>query len=199
VTSLLFFVAVLAGDSAPATSGDVPAKYEAAWAACRNENLKGSFNHEMTGCGALIAAEEVDNEIKAIAHANRGMLMAQAGLLVTAKSELDEAIKLNPKLAPAYYNRGMVFEATAHAKAAIADYSAAITALPTMVEAYINRGIIYAQSGQSDLALADFNKAIELEPGSEDLYENRAQLLREMGRSAEADADLAKAKLLMKQ
>jgi tetratricopeptide (TPR) repeat protein len=194
----LMLLAVLAADPAPAVSGDVPPNREADWRLCRNEKGDISSSDELKGCEALIAADDVDNEIKAIAHANRGMLMAHTAFQMTAKDELDEAIKLNPKLAPAYYNRALLLAATGDPQSAVTDYSAAISILPTMVEAYINRGIIYAESGQSELALADFTKAIQLEPGSADLYQNRAALLRHMGRAAEAEADDAKAKQLAK-
>jgi tetratricopeptide (TPR) repeat protein len=198
--SFLLWLAAIA-DPASGMSSDVPAHHQAAWIACRNEKLDfslESLGNEMEGCEALIAADDVDDEIKAIAHSNRGMLMAHASFLVTAKDELDRAIKLNPKLAPAYYNRAMVFEATGDRKGAIADYSTAIEINPKMVEAYINRGIARAKAEESVLALADFNKAIELEPGSVDLYENRAHLLRAMGRVKEAEADLVKVKELAK-
>ena len=200
---LALFVASLAAAQAQASSNDVPAKYQAAWDACRNEKLDFSregVGAELKGCSDLIAATDLnDNEIKAIAHTNRGMLNGQANRFDVAKSEFDEAIKLNPKLAPALYNRALLFSTMGDTKAAVADYTAAISALPKMVEAYINRGIIFAQSGQLDLALADFSKAIELEPGSADNYENRAHLLRDMGRTADADADEAKARQLMKK
>lgn len=200
---LVMFVAALAAGAAPPASADVPPKYEAAWTACRNEKLDFSsegISAEFKGCEALIAAgSDVDNEIKAVAHTNRGMLMAQFSYLATARDELDTAIKLNPKLAPAYYNRGLLRERTGEADGAIADYSAAIAILPKMIEAYVNRGIIYAGAGKRDLALADFTRVIELEPGNADNYENRAHLLRDMGRGPEADADEAKAKQLAKK
>ena len=196
--SVLLLIAALAADPQPALSGDVPASQEVNWTLCRNEKLNMSLEQELKGCEALIAAEDVDNEIKAIAHANRGMLMGQMSFFETAKSELDEAIRLNPKLAPAYYNRALIFAATGDPKSAAADYSSAISILPKMIEAYVNRGIIYAESGQSEQALADFSKVIELEPGNAENYENRAQLLRQMGRTVEADADDAKARELAK-
>lgn len=195
---VIVLLAAQASVPAAPASGDVPAKHEAAWTACRNEKGAVSYQDELKGCEALIAADDVDNGIRAVAHVNRGMLMAQASFLETAKDELDRAIALNPALGPAYYNRAMVLEAKGDRASAIADYGAAIERNPDMVEAYINRGIARARSGQQDLALADFNQAIALEPGSADIYGNRAVLLREMGRSKDADADEARAKELAK-
>lgn len=195
---LVVILTIVAANPALAPSGDVPVTHEAAWTACRNEKGNVTFDDEMKGCEALIAADGIDNEIKAIAHANRGMLMTQTMFLQTARDELDRAIKLNPRLAPAYYNRAMLKEATRDPQGAIADYSTAIGINPKLVEAFINRGIARAKLGQNEPALADFNRAIELEPGSADLYENRAALFREMGRSDEAEADIAKAKQLAK-
>jgi tetratricopeptide (TPR) repeat protein len=199
--SLLLLLAAIA-EPALNTPSEVPAHLQAAWVACRNEKLDFSsegFANEIEGCEALIKAKDVDSEVKAIAHTNRGMLMAQASFLVTAKDELDEAVELNPKLAPAYYNRALVLEATGDPKGAIADYSAAIEINPKMAEAFINRGIARAKIGDLAPALADFNKAIELEPTDADLYENRAHLLHQMGRQNEAEADMVKAKDLAKE
>jgi lipoprotein NlpI len=197
--SLLAMLAFLSAEPAAPLSGDVPPAYEKYWALCRNQKGDISVLDEIKGCEALIDGDGIDDEIKAVAHANRGMLMAHTIFKETAKDELDTAIKLNPKLAPAYYNRALLANATGDPEAAVADYSKAISLVPTMAEAYINRGIIYATSGRSELALADFNKAIELEPGSADLYENRGHLLQDMGRSAGAEADFARAKELAKQ
>src|SRR4051812_15666607 len=131
---LVMLVAALAADVAPPASADVSAKYQAAWTACRNEKLDFSqegVDAEMKGCEALIGAgSEVDNEIKAVAHTNRGMLMAQASFLATARDELDTAIKLNPKLAPAYYNRAMIHAAREEMDLALADYGSAIALNP---------------------------------------------------------------------
>ena len=196
--SWLMLLAALIADPRPTASGDVPTAQEANWTLCRNEKGTISVGDEIKGCEALIAANDVDNEIKAIAHTNRGMLMGQMSFFETAKSELDEAIRLDPKLAPAYYNRALLLAATDDPKSAVDDYSMAISILPKMVEAYVNRGIIYAKSDQSALALADFSKAIELEPGNADNYENRGQLLHKMGRVTEAMADMHMAMELAK-
>lgn len=195
---LLALLAAQAAVPPSPASADVPPAREAAWTACRNEKLTLAVADEMKGCEELIAAGDVDDGIKAVAHANRGMLMGLASQFAAAKEEMDTAIKLNPKLAPAYYNRALLAASSGDTKAAVADYTKAIEIVPVMTDAYINRGIIYATSGRNEAALADFNKAIELEPGSADLYENRAQLLQAMGRPAEAEADLAKAKELAK-
>ena len=183
-----------AGPARVDASGDVPAKYEPAWTACRNETLKLSADDEMAGCETLIAAgNDVDNEIKAIAHANRGMLMAQFSYLATAKDELDAAIKLNPKLAPAYYNRAMIHAAEGEMDLAVTDYSSAVALNPKMVEAFVNRAIIYAESGKTDLAIADFTKVIELEPNVADGYANRGIALARSGQLEAALADFNKA------
>jgi tetratricopeptide (TPR) repeat protein len=173
---LLISLAALSGESPTASSPDVPARYEAAWVACRNDKLDfsaESTSAELRGCEALIAADAVDDEVKAIAHTNLGMLMSQASFFVTAKDELDTAIKLNPRLAPAYYNRALLHQSINEPDLAIRDYASAIGLNPKMVEAFANRGIIYAQSGKIDLAIADFTKEIELEPNVIDGYSNR--------------------------
>ena len=196
--SILMMVAAVSADPGSQPVTDVPAARQAAWTKCRNEKGQLSAPIEMEGCDELIAAQDVDNEIKAIAHANRGMLMMPTLFRKTARDEFDRAIVLNPKLGPAYYNRGLLSALEGKLDEAIADYTRAVTAWPQISEAYVNRAIAYAESGKTELALQDFTKVIEIEPANAENYENRAALYHQLGREPEARADLAKAKSLGK-
>lgn len=196
--SFLIMMAAISVDSAPPTTADVPPARQSAWTKCRNEKGQLSAVVEMEGCDELIAAQDVDHEIKAIAHANRGMLMMLMSFRVTARDEFDRAIALNPKLGPAYYNRGLLLATQGKRDEAIADFTRAVAAWPQMTEAYVNRAIAYAETDKAELALTDFTKVIEMEPANPENYENRAAILQQMGRRAEAEVDLAKAKSFSK-
>jgi hypothetical protein len=75
--------------------------------------------------------------------------------------ELDEAIRLNPKLAGAYSNRGDAYRQKGELDRAIADLSEAIRLDPKITPAYANRGLAYEQKGDLDLARVDFMAALE--------------------------------------
>ena len=194
--SLVMMVAAMSADMASPPTPDVPPARQSAWTKCRNEKGQLSAAVEMEGCDELIAAQDIDNEIKAIAHANRGMLMMIMAFRVTARDEFDRAIALNPKLGPAYYNRGLLLDTQGKRDEAIADFTRAVAAWPQLTEAYVNRAIAYAETGKADLALADFTKVIEMEPANTENYKNRAAIYDQMGRKPEARADLAKAESL---
>jgi tetratricopeptide (TPR) repeat protein len=84
--------------------------------------------------------------------------------LAGALSDLDNAIKLDPKFARAYPNRGNVKLSRGDLDGAIADYDRAIDLDPKLAVAYFNRERAYDKKGDASKAIADYTRAIELDP-----------------------------------
>jgi lipoprotein NlpI len=98
------------------------------------------------------------------------------GDLDTAISNFNEAIKIDPKYAPAYESRAYA-EALQHKlDVAIVDYSQAIAIDPKYADALYNRGVAKGESGDLDGALADFNATIEANPKYVTAYYNRGHV-----------------------
>jgi tetratricopeptide (TPR) repeat protein len=94
------------------------------------------------------------------------------GDLEGAIAAFNEAIKINPKFAPAYYNRGFAHSLQHKSDEALADYDQAIQIDPTYKEAYYQSGSLKGQKGDFDGAIADFSQVIKLDPKYAPAYYN---------------------------
>ena len=106
-----------------------------------------------------------------------------------AIADLNQAIRLNPKLVKAYNLRGIVYDDQGKYDLAIADYNQAIQLDPKYAGAYYNRGIVYDNQGKYDLAIADYNQAIQLNPKYAYAYNNRGNVYYNQGKYDLAIAD----------
>jgi tetratricopeptide (TPR) repeat protein len=73
-----------------------------------------------------------------------------------------EAIRLDPKSAPAFVNRGLAYVDKGDNDRAITDHNEAIRLDPKNALAFASRGNAYQNKGDNDRAIADFNEAIRL-------------------------------------
>ena len=114
------------------------------------------------------------------------------GAIRRSKRDLDEAIRLAPRLAKLFNNRGLHLMYP-DPKAALADFDEAIRLDPHYAVAWNNRGETYAALKQYERALDDFNEAIRLAPGylhpMYNPYEQRAQAKEAKGDLKGAEAD----------
>jgi tetratricopeptide (TPR) repeat protein len=107
-----------------------------------------------------------------------------------AIADLSEAIRLDPKFAPAYNSRGQAYFLRKKYDLAIADFNAAIQLEPTYAWAYNARGASYLPKKEYNRAIADCSEAIRLDPRSHPAYVNRAWAYRELKNYDLAIADL---------
>jgi len=109
-----------------------------------------------------------------------------------AKRDLDEAIRLAPKLAKLFNNRGLHLMYPEPIEA-LADFDEAIRLDPHYAVAWNNRGETYAALKQYDRAIENFNEAIRLAPGylhpMYNPYEQRAQAREAKGDLKGAEID----------
>ena len=117
-----------------------------------------------------------------------------AGEYEAAIEQLSEAIRLDPRYAPAYSSRGSAYLHTGENKAAIQDYDTAIRLAPEnpdLADDYYNRAFVYQTLGEYQQAIEDYTKAIRSSPVRADLYESRATAYDKLGDVEKANADRA--------
>jgi len=105
-----------------------------------------------------------------------GISNGAKGDLDAALAAFDQALKLDPKYAPAYYNRGYAHALQNKTDAAIADYAQAIQIDPNYKEAYYQRGSLMGQKGNFDNAISDFAAVIKIDPKYAPAYYNRGHV-----------------------
>jgi tetratricopeptide (TPR) repeat protein len=117
-----------------------------------------------------------------------------AGEYEAAIEKLSEAIRLDPRHAPAYSSRGSAYLHTGESQAAIQDYDTAIRLAPEnpdLADDYYNRGFAYQTIGEYRQAIEDFTQAIRSNPVRADLYESRATAYDNLGEEQKANSDRA--------
>ena len=80
-----------------------------------------------------------------------------------AIADFDEAIRLDPKSAPAFIGRGASRASKKEYSKAIADFSEAIWLDPLSIAAYDNRGLAWHSKNEYAKAIVDYNLAIRLD------------------------------------
>jgi len=95
----------------------------------------------------------------------------------TAITVFNQAIRLDPDLAPAYGNRGIARAELGNFSAAIKDYNQVIRLVPDDDKAYYNRGVAHSALGNYDAAVQDYTRSIRLNSGDADSYYNRGNAL----------------------
>jgi lipoprotein NlpI len=103
--------------------------------------------------------------------------------------DFDEALRLNPKYAPALNNRGNVWHDKGDYDQAIADYDAALRVEPKSARTFYNRGNSLAAKGDYDRAIGDYNTAVGLNPRYAVAFKKRGDAWRAKGENDRALAD----------
>ena len=112
-----------------------------------------------------------------MAYSNCGAAWIQKQDYDKAIADVDQAIRLDPKLAEAYTNRGTAwFNKKEYNKAIVDDYDQAIQLDPHDALAYSNRGGAWLEKQDYDKAIADFDQAIQLDPKLAGAYGDRGCL-----------------------
>lgn len=104
----------------------------------------------------------------------RGVAALQAGDLTTAKTNLEAAIKKNPKDAEALYYLGVVLEKSNDKAGAEKSYKAALEAKPDLDEAAANLAAIYIDTSKFDDAIKLTKSALAKHPDDHALRTNLA-------------------------
>lgn len=109
-----------------------------------------------------------------------------------ALSDMDQAIKLQPRYAGFFINRAYLRYMTDDIQGAFADYDYALQLEPENTVAMFNRGLMRAEVHETDKAVTDFSRVLAIDPDDYKALYNRAIILSETGRLDRAIADLDK-------
>lgn len=124
------------------------------------------------------------------AYADRGRYYyEEAGRFDAALADLDEAIAINPGVAPVWLDRGIVLAELGRNDAALACFDRALELDPNSLVALNNRGVVRMRNGDLEAAVADFSRSIALHPGSRDALDNRALAYAMLGEDEKSIAD----------
>jgi tetratricopeptide (TPR) repeat protein len=114
------------------------------------------------------------------------------GDFAAALSDMDEAIKLQPKAAGLFINRAFMRYKLDDYFGAMADYDYAIELDPLNGVAHFNRGLLRSEVHDVNNAIADFTQVLTLTPDDYRALYNRAILYNEVRDYKHALADLNK-------
>ncbi|RPI30218.1 MAG: tetratricopeptide repeat protein, partial [Hyphomicrobiaceae bacterium] len=129
-------------------------------AACKSDSpdLKGRIQ----ACGRAIEGAQDNEELRAEALLQRGVLYEMFGDQEAAIADYSEILKIDASSAIAYFNRGNVRDRLGQPDLALKDYTEAIRLDPTDPDMFNNRGQVHDSRGDFDLAIADYSEAIRL-------------------------------------
>ena len=140
-------------------------------AVCKNEDV--GTQKRIEACTSVVDLAKDDDDLRAEALLQRGVLQEFAGDKDAAVKDYSEVIKLDPSSAVAYFNRGNVYDQMGEHDRAIADYTEAIKIDPTDPDVFNNRGQAYDALGESDSAIADYSESIRLNRDNPRAFFNR--------------------------
>jgi tetratricopeptide (TPR) repeat protein len=162
------------------------------YAQARQACLLGPFDHNriIEQCTIILDSGRLTPLERAVALNNRAEMGKDQAANI---ADLDEAIRLAPRIAKLYHNRGL--QKSADPARAIDDFDAAIRLDSKYAVAWTSRGEAYAELKQYDLAIRDLSEAIRLAPGyihpMYNPYESRARAKEAKGDVKGAEADRA--------
>jgi lipoprotein NlpI len=134
------------------------------WRTCNDETAL----DRAEACTSIIQSMLVTKGMRAIAYNNRGKALMYE--LDRAIADFTEAIRLDPKYAPAYSNRGLAWHLKDDLEQAIADFNEAIRLDPKDAAAYRWRGAAWREKGDFDRMIADYTEVIRLDPKDATAY-----------------------------
>jgi tetratricopeptide (TPR) repeat protein len=134
----------------------------------RDDCVKGSGDARIAACTRVIASTPRDHV--AWAYANRGLGWRSKGDNDRAIADLDEAIRIDPRHAPAYVSRGWSWHIKHDEERAISDLNEAIRLDSNNAEAYAARGAIYETQKDLDRALSDYDAWTRIQPNNHYAY-----------------------------
>lgn len=109
-----------------------------------------------------------------------------------ALSDLDHAIRLEPKLTGLFINRAFLRYRLDDYYGAMADYDYAIQLEPDNTVALFNRGLLRAETLDNNRAIEDFSKVLSINPNEHRALYNRAILYEKIKNYNAAISDLNK-------
>ena len=133
------------------------------WNGCTGANV----DARIVSCSKLITHGKRETKSDRItAYINRASGYRARGDYVRALADLDEALQLDPKSAPALLERASIYHVKGEFDRAIVDYDAALKLNKDSAAAHGGRARAYSGKGDLEKALADLDEAVRLDPES---------------------------------
>lgn len=133
-----------------------------ALARCQDEDRAAALRAH--ACTHLISTTTVDDDIRAEAFLNRGIVHLDAGETDRAIADFTDATRLNPQYPAPYAHRADAYKEKGQFDRALADMTTVIALRPDDPDAYADRGEIQAKLGNTESAIADFRAALRIDP-----------------------------------
>jgi tetratricopeptide (TPR) repeat protein len=130
---------------------------------------------------------------------NHGLVLMKQGDYASAQALFNQALRINPRFAPAYSNRAMIHILMGEETAAIQDYSLSLSLNPNDGDVYYNRGLAYATVDNNSAAIADYTKALQINPHNAQAYHARGGVYLSLNNRAMARSDFQAAVTLYRQ
>jgi tetratricopeptide (TPR) repeat protein len=150
-------------------------------------------DRSILACNAIIESARTDQAARAAAFGHRGQAHLAMKVLDRAVADLDEAIRLNPRLVQAYRDRAAAQMLRSQPERAVADLSEALRLAPNDAGTSEARGRAYLALRDPDHAIADFDEAIRLNPNSAQAWFDRGSAYGLKGQSGRAMQDWSQA------
>jgi tetratricopeptide (TPR) repeat protein len=183
----------------------------------------GTPEKAIAACTRLIESGKLQGRALAEIYNSRGATYSQLQLFRYLKdppekmeeyralqmADYNEAIRIDPKYAPAYFNRGVQFRSKKDYDRALADLNEAVKLGPIdriqgidsasrkanaqSADHFHQRGLVYSLKGDIDRAIADYTVAIKFLPTMSGALYDRALAYRTKGDTTRANADFDEA------
>lgn len=127
------------------------------------------------------------------AHNHLGVELAKQGRLAEARTNFEEAIRLEPRWADPYNNLGNLLRYTGRPEEALGPLEQAVTLKPNQATMRSNLGEVLGELGQFDEAMAELQLAAKLNPWSGWPNYQMGRIRLRQGRDKEALAELHEA------
>ncbi len=158
-------------------SGEAFAKSEL-WNRCVGADIDARF----VSCSQLIARGKRETKSNQIAaYISRASAYRAKGDYDRALADLDKALQLDPKSAPALLERASIYHVKGEFGRAIADYDRALKLDKDSAAALSGRARAYRGKGDLEKALADFDEAVRLDPKSASTHVDRGAIYQAQG------------------
>jgi len=130
---------------------------------------------------------------RARAYLAEGEELLERGKVEEALALLEEAVRLDPRYAPARNKLGVCHVRMGELELARREFVAAIEIDPRFAPAYSNLGNLHQEAGRLEEAVAAYRQALEIDPDYAIAHHNLGVVYRRMGRISESVAHLKQA------
>jgi tetratricopeptide (TPR) repeat protein len=147
----------------PVTACLAAAPVISGWEWCANSGDLYWSKLTIKACTSIIIADKETRHGLAVAYGSRCRAYVNNKQFDRGLQDCNEAIWLDPKLAPAFVSRGFIYARMEKYDRALADYDQAIRFAPNLSSAYDHRAIVYKENRRYGRAVADFAHALWLD------------------------------------